>query len=35
MEVITEGMVYDMYIEMENDKEQWDELATLEDIEKF
>jgi hypothetical protein len=29
------GMVFDMYIEKSNDSEQYDELATQEDFDRF
>lgn len=35
MKEITEGMVYDLFTEKERDTEEWDELATLDDINNF
>lgn len=35
LEDMTMGMVYEIFIERENDKFEWDELATAEDIANF
>lgn len=32
---LTEGMVYDMFEEINRDKEEWPDLATAEDIAKM
>lgn len=35
MEYLTIGEVYDMVIEQGNDYEEWDAIATQDDIDKF
>ena len=35
LDEITLGMVYELFTEKSNDSYEWDDLATLEDIENF
>ena len=35
LEHITVGMVFDMFIEADNDNYKWEQLATAEDIDNF
>lgn len=35
LDEVTVGMVYDMFYEMSNDHEQYDEIATQEDFDNF
>jgi hypothetical protein len=35
LDEITLGMVYELFAEKSNDSIEWDDLATLEDIENF
>lgn len=35
LDEVTVGMIYDMFYEMSNDKEEYDEIATQEDMDNF
>jgi len=35
LDEVTVGMIYDMFYEMSNDREEYDEIATQEDMDNF